>query len=227
MEADINLSSAFNIDSAYGTLSFGTAKFIDLVWDIGFSRGGQALLGWITYRINTAALLRIMETQPVSYEFFSTMSLSWSSIASVVPVTRALFKSLGFRKKLLILWIVLSIFWVAIWPTITNAMTGYIAKNDTLVRLQGDEVAYGNYSDVASQETLAFQFTNITFVPGNRSQDTREPIGPFLFKKGPDPKLWNDLYQSKSLPPLKCWTKRRNSCLVSKRFRNLYWLQRY
>ena len=193
-----SLSSAFNIDCAYGNLSFGTAKFVDLVWDIGFSRGGQAMLGWIAYRVNTAALLRIMETQPISYEFFSSLSLSWSSIASLGPVIKALFKSLGFKKKLLILWIVLSILWVAIWPTITNAMTGYIAQNETLVKLKGNEVAYGNFSDVASLETLAFQFTNYTYVPGNRSQDTNEPIGPLLYQRGPNSTLWNELYQSKS-----------------------------
>jgi hypothetical protein len=126
-------SAIFNINVAFGRLPFGTAKLIDLVWDVGFSRCGQAMLRWITYQVNTAALLRIMETHPVSYEFYLSLSLSWTTFASLVPVTRAFFTKLGFRKRLLILWLVLSIIWVAMWPIITNAMTGYIAENDTLV----------------------------------------------------------------------------------------------
>jgi hypothetical protein len=191
-------SAIFNIGTAFGTLSFGTAKFIDLVWDIGFSRCGQALLGWITYRVNTAALIRIMETQHVSYDLFSTLSLSWTSVASLGPIINSFFTRLGFRKKLILVWIVLSILWVALWPTITNAMTGYIAENNTLVKLKG-EAGYGNFSDIGNLTNLAFQFSNLSTVSTNTSRSVT-PIGPMLFRSGPNATLWTELYQSRNPP---------------------------
>jgi hypothetical protein len=125
-----------------------------------------------------------METQPVSYELFSTLSLSWSSVASLRPVANAFFKKLGFRKKLILIWIVLSISWVAFWPTITNAMTGYVAKSNTLVQLQGGD-GYANFSDIASVSNLAFQIDSYS---GNSR-------GPILLSTGPNTTLWASLNQ--------------------------------
>ena len=190
-----NFSSLFDVDTPFGTLSFGMAKIIDLGWDIGISRCGQAMLGWITYRVNTSALLRIMETQPVSYELFSTLSLSWSSVASLGPVMKALFTKLGFRKKLILMWIVLNIFWVAFWPTITNAMTGYIAKYNTLVKLQGED-GYTNFTDINLVSNLAFQFYTNTSINGTWSS---APIGPILLSTDPNTTLWDNLIQSENL----------------------------
>jgi hypothetical protein len=187
--------SAFIVDTPFGTLSFGTAKFIDLVWDIGVSRCGQAMLGWITYRVNTSALLRIMETHPVSYELFSTLSLSWSSVASLGPIMKAFFTRLGFRKKLILMWIVLNIFWVAFWPTITNAMTGYIAKYNALVKLQGED-GYANFTDIDLVSNLGFQLYTKTSINSTWSS---APIGPILLSTGPNTTLWDNLSQCENL----------------------------
>ena len=194
-----SISSIFNINIVYGSLSFGTAKFIDLAWDITFSRCGQALLGWITYHVNAAALLRIMETQPVSYNLFSSLSLSWSSIATLGPVTKAFFTELGWRKKFLLLWILLNILWVAFWPTITNAMTGYIAKNDTLVKIVNG-TGYANFTDLASRTNLAFQFYGYNN-SGNEANRTKVIIGPVLLSSGLNETLWDELYQRRTLAP--------------------------
>lgn len=188
-----SFSTIFNVDVAFGNLSFGTAKIIDLIWDVGFSRCGQAMLGWITYQINTAVLLRIMETHPVSYDFYLSLSFSWSSFASLVPVTRALFTKLGFRKRLLVLWLLLSIIWVAAWPTITNAMTGYVAENHTLVKLI-DEDGYVPLKDLEDSDNLAFQFYSAATGAYNYSQPPQVPIGPILTNSGPNITLWQQLY---------------------------------
>jgi hypothetical protein len=138
-----------------------------------------------------------METQPVSYELFSTLSLSWSSVAFLGPVIKAFFKHLGFRKKLILLWIVLNIFWVTLWPAITNAMTGYIAKNNTLVKLQGQD-GYVNFTDIGSISNLDFQFYKETSI---NSTWSNAPIGPILLSTGPNITLWSGLSQSeKSIP---------------------------
>ncbi|CZR50152.1 uncharacterized protein PAC_00024 [Phialocephala subalpina] len=191
-----SFSSTFSIDTVFGSFSFGMAKFIDLIWDIGFSRCGQAFLGWVTFRVNSAALLRIMETKHVSYDLFSSLSLSWSSIATLGPVMRAFFERLGWRKKLLLFWILLNVTWVVFWPTFTNAMTGYIAKNDTLVKLENG-IGYATYSDIANLTNLAFQFTGLNFSSPMTSPSNITLVftGPWLFSTGPNITLWNELYQ--------------------------------
>lgn len=147
------------------------------------------MLGWITYRVNTAALVWIMEIRPVSYDLFSTLSLSWSSVASLGPVIKSFFTKLGFRKKLILLWMVLSILWVALWPTITNAMTGYIAENNTLVKLKGED-GYGNFTVIGNLANLAFQFYNSSSIPAISSGGSPAPIGPILLSSGPNATLW-------------------------------------
>lgn len=191
-----SFSELFNINVAFGTLSFGTAKIVDLVWDVGVSRCGQALLGWITYRVNTASLLRLMETQPVSYDLYSSLSFSWTTLASLVPVARAFFTKLGFRRKLLILWLLLSIVWVAVWPTFTNAMTGYIAENDTLVKLMNG-TGYGELGDISAQDNLAFRFYNYSIY--SPPDSAGHAMGPIITNSGPNVTLWNDLNRSEHL----------------------------
>jgi len=71
-----SFSTVLNIDSPFGVLSSGMAKFIDLVWDIVISRGGQALLGWITYKVYTAGSMKIMETHIISYDLYASLTLS-------------------------------------------------------------------------------------------------------------------------------------------------------
>ncbi|KUJ15194.1 uncharacterized protein LY89DRAFT_783392 [Mollisia scopiformis] len=177
--SDDNFSTILNIDTVFGKLSFGMAKFIDLTWDIGFSRCGQAMLAWIAYRVHTAALFRIMETQSVSYELFISLSLSLPSLVCLGSTTKSLFAKLGFRNRLALFWIVLSIIWVALWPTITNAMTGYVAESNTLVKLKTGE-GYVDISNITSPSNLAFQvnYLNRTLVS-------------IVLETGPNITLWN------------------------------------
>jgi hypothetical protein len=82
------IQDILNIDIAFGDLSFSQAKLIDLVWDIGFSRGGQVFLGWFTYKVHTAAMIRIMETDKVSYDFFTASLFYWPRLWHLVPYGR-------------------------------------------------------------------------------------------------------------------------------------------
>jgi hypothetical protein len=64
-------------------------------------------------------------------------------------------QSLDFERSSL--WMVLSILWVALWPTITNAMTGYIAENNTLVKWGRMAMAISQLS--VTWPTWPFSFT--------------------------------------------------------------------
>jgi hypothetical protein len=108
---DYSVSEALNVNVAFGNFSFTLAKFIDLVWDVIISRGGQLLLGWITYQIYTAIMLWIMETEQVPYEFFKTVSFSSAKILTLRAIWQTLFTKLKFRRKILPAWMSLSILW--------------------------------------------------------------------------------------------------------------------
>jgi hypothetical protein len=192
-----SVSNILNISVAYGNLSFGMVKFIDLVWDAFVSRGGQVGLGYVAYRVHNAALLRIMEDKLVSYDLYVTMSLSWTTVWGLRPIVNTFFTNLGFKRRLLLFWVALSVVWVAIWPTITNAMTGYVAKNRTLVRL-ADGSGYANFSDVASTDTLAFQYEQFNDWNSGRESRTVNWTGPLLTYSGPNVTLWQDLVHGRA-----------------------------
>lgn len=185
-------NSWLNINTAFGRLTFTQARVADLSWDIIVSRCGQGLLGWITYRVYTSVLLLIMEERHVSYELFSTITLSYASITSLVPLFKAIFTKLGWRRNLLLVWLVLSVMWVAAWPLFTNAMTGYVNRSDSLVKLSNSAV-YANYTDMANTETLGFRFYNFSTSHDANSSGTTYALGPVLLNSGPDVPLWNVL----------------------------------
>ena len=197
-----DISNLLNVDVAFGTLSFGTAKFIDLTWDIVISRGGQALLAWMTYHVHCAALLLIMESSLVSYDLYASMTLSQASMAALVPLTRTAFGKIGFRRKLLLFWLALSIIWVGFWQTITNALTGYVATNNTLVLLRDN--TYVEYSELATESNLAYQYnlsitypfyTNDSTYPGSTNINS-----PLLLSTGPNTTLWTAIVNNVNCP---------------------------
>lgn len=198
-----DISNLLDVDVAFGTLSFATAKFIDLIWDIVISRGGQALLAWITYHVHCAALLLIMESSLVSYDLYTTVTLSQANIAALAPLTRAAFGKLGFRRKLLLFWLALSIIWIAFWPTITNAVTGYVATSTTLVLLH--DSSYVQYSELATDSNLAYQY-NYTMTVESYSNDSTYPDftynSPLLLSTGPNITWWTAIVTNPDCPTM-------------------------
>lgn len=83
-------TTLFPINIAFGTLLFSLAKFIDVAWDVDIGRRGQALFGWISYRVSTDCLMWIMETNPVSYNLYTTFTFSWTSLSSLSPLSKFL-----------------------------------------------------------------------------------------------------------------------------------------
>lgn len=189
----IMFAEILNVDIPFGTFSFGMAKFIDLLWDIIVSRGGQALLAWITYQVHTAALMRIMESKMVTYDLYLTMTFSWSSIWSIKPMMAAIVKKLGWRNKTLFAWLIISTLWVVVWPTITNAMTGYVAENDVLILLQNGS-GYANCSDLVKMDNLVFEIVG-KYTNTSIKYDWK---GPLITSWGM-PTLWQQLENGKSI----------------------------
>jgi hypothetical protein len=117
-----------------------------------------------------------------------------------VPVTKGLFKRLGFRRKLLLFWVLLSIAFVSLWPTITNAMTGYVPLNDAMVLLKGQNASvYADYSNISATSNLAFQFVGYYEMEPFVLPNMVTNFSPIFFKDGPNTTLWTDMYQGNNI----------------------------
>jgi len=83
-------------------------------------------------------------------------------------------------------------------------MTGYVAKNNTLVKLE-DDSGYGNYTDIVSDDNLAFQY--YSFYQNKTSYERMTNwTGPLLTKAGPNVTIWNILQNGTSPLIFKCQT---------------------
>ncbi|KAK3068362.1 hypothetical protein LTR53_014141 [Teratosphaeriaceae sp. CCFEE 6253] len=101
-----------SVTLGFGNLDFTTAKLIDVLWDLLFSRCGQALAAWITYKAFSQSLLLSMEGQPVTYAEYTAVAFQ--------PTTRRVWTSIAF---------VFATLYVLALPTIASAMTSYQAKS--------------------------------------------------------------------------------------------------
>ena len=139
--------SIFSLDLVYGTMSFPTAKLVDVLWDVGFGRGTQMLLAWGTYKVLVASLIWIMESHPVSYQLFVSVTMSPIEIATLSPLGTLAFSKSTTRQRALAVWLTMSIIWVIIYSPIASAMTGYInmvdPEKEALVKLHQSNTTMG------------------------------------------------------------------------------------
>jgi hypothetical protein len=93
------------------------------------------------------------------------------------------------------MWLALSTLWIAFWPSITNALTGYIPENNTFVQLKNG-TTFVNYNEIAIHSNIGFQ-CQVRY----GDNDTSEvQLGPILLSTGPNVTLYNSLYQSQCNP---------------------------
>ena len=171
----------FLIDIAFGTIPFSLAKSIDIMWAVVVGRVGQALLGWISYRICTDCLMWIMETGSVSYDLYTTLTFSWTSFFSLYSLFKAFRMKNRFLHKTVMVVLAINIIWVGSYPTIMGAMTGYIANNDINVRLTDGR--YLSWTDFFHSEPV-YDCGKACLVP----------FGGTTFRKDdPNATLWEEL----------------------------------
>lgn len=145
-----DVSAMFQITAGYGSLSFSTAKFIDVTWDVVVGRGGQGFLAWISYLVFSKSLIRFMENSPVSYGTFEALTFNTASLSTILRLGKNYYTNATVRAKFAIFWIIVASIWVAAFPTFASAMSGYspnieafIADSDgSLVRWQDFKYVY-------------------------------------------------------------------------------------
>jgi hypothetical protein len=110
-------------------------------------RGGQAVLAAISCIIYSKALVRSMESSPVSYGTFEAVTLQSGSLTAGLKLARDLLKNRTAQARASVLWMIISASFVLAFPTILSAMTGYSANIGAFVEDDnGNMVVYSNFT---------------------------------------------------------------------------------
>ncbi|KAL8765340.1 MAG: hypothetical protein Q9209_007567 [Squamulea sp. 1 TL-2023] len=141
-------------------LSFGQAKFIDLVFDLVVGQGGRLLLAAVSYIVFMDALLRSMEITPVSYKLYSSLVFSSTSLAATWHATKAVFSTKGWRAKMYLTWCALAMIYVLAFPTLIESVTGYVSPSSLGFSLPGKQFITADSDELKS----CFNVTNATLI---------------------------------------------------------------
>ena len=126
------MQNAFLIDLRSSLeLSFLEAKVIDVIWDLVVGQGGRCLMAWISYRVFMDSLVALMEKAAVTYDMYTSIAFSTTSLWALWESLKALFRLKGIRAKLFMLWFALAVTYVLAFPTLMGAATGYVNPSTT------------------------------------------------------------------------------------------------
>ncbi|KAL8748867.1 MAG: hypothetical protein Q9199_008026 [Rusavskia elegans] len=131
-------------------LSFAEAKFIDLVFDLILGQGGRLLLAAVSYLVFMDALLRSMETTPVSYKLYASLVFSSTSLVATWRASKAVFTTKGWRAKLYLTWCALAMIYVLAFPTLIESMTGYVSPSSPGFQLADRQFVKSDSDDLKS-----------------------------------------------------------------------------
>ncbi|KIV82692.1 hypothetical protein PV11_04783 [Exophiala sideris] len=139
----------FDINVAWGKMGFSTAKFIDIVWDVGAGRAGQALIGYVTFRVTSQYLAMAMHESPVSYTTFESLAFVAPSLVRTGRLAGDLLTNRGWRARLAMVWILFSSLFVISFSSFATAMSGYSSDTTTVMPdYDGIDAAWADYEVV-------------------------------------------------------------------------------
>lgn len=115
----------FSIDLWVAKMSFGQAKIVDILWNWVVGRGLQFLLALLSYKTFTSSLMRIVESDPVTYDLFVNLTFYATKVDSVWALLKSLFGQHRKPVKLILSWLLLSTVYLAFIPCVFDIMSGY------------------------------------------------------------------------------------------------------
>lgn len=129
----------FTPNLSFGAFTFTQVKVIDVAWDLIIGRGGQFLLTWVNYRVFNEWLVYHMEMHFTSYKLYAAMAFETTTMGTLGVLAKE-FLAFGEKtwgrlfRRLAILSMLLSTFYVLAFPTLMAAMTGYITTYEPYVQ---------------------------------------------------------------------------------------------
>ncbi|KUI64331.1 hypothetical protein VM1G_11137 [Cytospora mali] len=141
------LAWAFQIVLGFGSLTFTQAKVIDVVWDIGVGRIGQTILAYFSWKAFSVHVRMSMERAPITYRVFWTSFMqNEATFRSTVRMIRDFTMRRSLRSKAAMVFMIASMIFVIVFPTLASAMTGYTASNEAVIKLEdGNQAPFNKF----------------------------------------------------------------------------------
>ncbi|KAF1349222.1 hypothetical protein EJ07DRAFT_55095, partial [Lizonia empirigonia] len=143
-------SGFFQITLGFGRLSFTQAKAIDVIWDIVIGRGGQGLLALISWQVFVNYVTTSMEVAPVTFNTYRVVFLQNVSLILAIPrIIRDFVRRRGLHSKFAMYFMVFTILFTLVFPSLGSAMTGYSGNVMPYVPdPDGNFIPFNNFSIV-------------------------------------------------------------------------------
>lgn len=93
-----------------------------------------------------------METAPVTYRtFWTSFMQSDASLSSVVRLIRDFASRRGLRSKVAMAFMIITMIFVMVFPTLAGAMTGYTANNEAVIKFgNGTQTPFGKFRQLVA-----------------------------------------------------------------------------
>lgn len=93
-----------------------------------------------------------METAPVTYRtFWTSFMQSEASLGSIVRLIRDFASRRGLRSKVAMAFMVITMVFVMVFPTLASAMTGYTANNEAVIKFgNGTQTSFENFRQIVA-----------------------------------------------------------------------------
>ncbi|CAH0022674.1 unnamed protein product [Clonostachys rhizophaga] len=126
----------FQITLRIGTLSFDSAKAVDIFWNLIVGRGGQAILAIASTRIWIEYLSVSIATKPASYTTVWLLRFyTEPSTLSTLRLARQFCLGRGLASAFKMWFLVIAALFVVAFPTLMSSLAGYTTANQAWVDL--------------------------------------------------------------------------------------------
>ncbi|KKY27993.1 hypothetical protein UCRPC4_g00728 [Phaeomoniella chlamydospora] len=123
-------------------MSFTAAKIIDVAFDIVVGRGGQFILGWVSYRVHSDVCTRLAEQFGLRYNTFAAITLHPNQVRTLGSAVREWrLSKTNLRMTLTLVWIFLAMAYVLAYPTIVSAASSLVGATTTAISLPNNGTA--------------------------------------------------------------------------------------
>ncbi|KAF5545559.1 hypothetical protein FPHYL_10702 [Fusarium phyllophilum] len=140
----------FQITLGWGRLSFGTAKLIDVIWDLVVGRGGQTVMAFVSWRVFVQYLQLSLVTKPADYSTVWLIKIQNDNSALATWRLASGFFRVGLASKKVMCFMIWTALFILAFPTFASSMTGYTPYNKAYVNsTTGKLVQFSEVAPVA------------------------------------------------------------------------------
>ena len=109
----------------------------------------MAYFSWKAFSVYVRAS---METAPVTYRtFWTSFMQSDASVLSIVRMARDFASKRGLRSKVAMTFMIITMVFIMVFPTLAGAMTGYTANNQAVIKFgNGTQSPFGRFRQLVA-----------------------------------------------------------------------------